>query len=74
MKVHQDNISSRSETLQYSKHPGDGVGNATIIEWSNGEGFDINLDGINLEVTNSELQAIVTLYALIQNNYFKRSI
>lgn len=50
--------------VDYPKWPDDGWAKATIKEWENGEGFDISLDGVQIELTLYELLTISTLYQM----------
>ena len=62
MKVEQKKSEGyKSSEIKYSKWPDNGTAIAKIQEWENGEGFDIWLDGVHLEVTNCELDAICAL-------------
>jgi len=50
-------------SLEYSLFPANGIGIATIIEWENGDGFDISLNGRQISLTDCDAQVVVELLA-----------
>lgn len=73
MKVVKDREeNTKFVSFEYSKWPEDGKGIATIYEWENGEGVNIELDGMKIEATNAEITAISTLWLkLLNDSYLK---
>lgn len=49
-------------TLNFSRHPGDGVSVLRVVEWENGEGFDFKFPDGTIELTLSELLAVIEGY------------
>ena len=48
-------------SIEYPLWPKDGSEIATIEEWENGEGFDVTLNGVKIELTNFEINVITEL-------------
>lgn len=65
MKVAQDRTDNNQFVLEYRDMVGkDELVKATIEEWDNGEGFDIKLDGIHLELTHTEFEVLIALKSM----------
>lgn len=66
MKVHTKETVEKENIIKvdYSLFPAEGDGVATIQEWENGEGCDVTLEGVKIELTNCELNTIVLLQAM----------
>lgn len=50
-------------SFEYSNWPSEGTKTAKIIEWENGEGYDVYLGEDKIELTNQELAVINILFA-----------
>lgn len=50
-------------SLEYSNFPQDGTSNASIKEWSNGEGYDVFLGSTHLEISNQEATVLEILFS-----------
>jgi hypothetical protein len=72
MKVKKP-MSNKTTAIQikYSKHPDDGEGIAKLMEWENGEGYDLFLGEGHVELTHCEIMAIVALAGMVQCNLGK---
>lgn len=49
--------------FEYPKWPEDGNATLTCVEWENGDGFDVDMDGTKIELTSCELAALAKLHA-----------
>jgi hypothetical protein len=60
----KENKSSDTIEVEYSLWPLSNSAIATLVEWENGEGFDIYLQNVKFELTHCEASAIVALVGM----------